>query len=217
MERPEDKYVKIPAVIHATRVGYQYLSIRKLEADTDFDPDTNIFHRQFREALARINRCGVDEARERHLVAQLRQSLDADDLGRTFFKLLQTGIEGYRLIDFDDIGNNSFNVVTELTYANGEDNFRPDITFLVNGMPLGFMEAKRQNNKDGIKAERDRMHSRFSNKAFRRFANITQIMVFSNNQEYDNSIGIIFRDRSMQAARTAILPTTISVRRTRRR
>lgn len=187
MERPEDKYVKIPAVIHATRVGYQYLSIRKLEADTDFDPDTNIFHRQFREALARINRCGVDEARERHLVAQLRQSLDADDLGRTFFKLLQTGIEGYRLIDFDDIGNNSFNVVTELTYANGEDNFRPDITFLVNGMPLGFMEAKRQNNKDGIKAERDRMHSRFSNKAFRRFANITQIMVFSNNQEYDNS------------------------------
>ena len=49
-------------------------------------------------------------------------------------------------------------MVTELPYANGEDSFRPDITFLVNGMPLGFMEVKRENNKDGILAEHDLSH-----------------------------------------------------------
>ena len=27
MNRPEDKYVKIPAVIHATRIGYAYPKI----------------------------------------------------------------------------------------------------------------------------------------------------------------------------------------------
>ena len=53
-------------------------------------------------------------------------------------------------------------------------------------MPLGFMETKRQNNKDGIIAERERMFSRFRNPAYRRFANITQLMAFSNNQEYDD-------------------------------
>ena len=58
-------------------------------------------------------------------------------------------------------------MVTELPYANGEDSFRPDITFLVNGMPLGFMEVKRENNKDGILAEHDRMHVRFKNEAYR--------------------------------------------------
>jgi|GEM_PF-2678427 len=44
-----------------------------------------------------------------------------------------------RLIDFTDFPNNpnnSFHVVTELTHKNGDDEFRPDTTLLVNGMPL---------------------------------------------------------------------------------
>jgi type I site-specific restriction-modification system R (restriction) subunit len=39
--------------------------------------------------------------------------------------------------------NNSFHVVTELTCKNGEDEFRPDITLLINGMPLAFIEVKK--------------------------------------------------------------------------
>lgn len=185
--RPEDKYVKIPAIIHATRIGYKYLSLYGLESGTDYDSDTNIFFEQFREALERINRRKVDMPRAVYIVNQLKLSLGANDLGQAFFKLLQNGVEGYRLVDFDEPANNSFHVLTELPYANGEDSFRPDIIFLVNGMPLGFMEAKRQNNKDGIRAERDRMVARFSNEAFRRFVNITQVMAFSNNQEYDDN------------------------------
>ena len=34
-------------------------------------------------------------------------------------------------------------------------------------------------------AERERINTRFRNKAFRPFLNITQLMIFSNNQEYD--------------------------------
>lgn len=185
--RPEDKYVKIPAIVHATRIGYKYLSIHGLEPGKDYDPDTNIFYEQFQEAVERINGRSVDLPRAAYLINQLKLSLGASDLGQAFFKCLQVGVEGYRLVDFDDPRNNSFHVVTELPYANGEDSFRPDIIFLVNGMPLGFMEAKRQNNKDGIQAERDRMVARFSNEAFRRFVNITQVMAFSNNQEYDDA------------------------------
>lgn len=186
MGRPEDKRVKIPAVIHSARVGYSYLSIKSLDSGEDYDPDTNIFFMQFRKALEHINGRSFDMSFVRHLIEQLRVSLGASDLGRTFFNYLLYGIEGVRLIDFECPCKNSFHVVTELPYVHGEDSFRPDITFLVNGMPLIFMEVKRPNNRDGIQAERDRMEKRFSNDAYRRFVNITQVMLFSNNQEYDD-------------------------------
>ena len=60
--------------------------------------------------------------------------LDNKDLGKTFFEGL-IGNFDCKLIDFQDFANNAFNVVTEMTYKNGEDEFRPDITILINGMP----------------------------------------------------------------------------------
>ena len=51
--------------------------------------------------------------------------------------------------------------------------------------PLAFIEVKKPNNKDGVLAERARIIKRFKNSKFRRFINITQLMVFSNNMEYD--------------------------------
>jgi len=52
-------------------------------------------------------------------------------------------------------------------------------------MPLAFIEVKKPNNHEGILAERDRIDTRFKNKKFRKFINISQILVFSNNMEYD--------------------------------
>jgi len=74
-----------------------------------------------------------------------------------------------------------------LPYVNGDDEFRPDITLLVNGLPLVFIEVKKPNNRDGILAERTRIRTRCRNPKFRRFLNLTQLMVFSNNMEYDDT------------------------------
>jgi type I restriction enzyme R subunit len=108
-----------------------------------------------------------------------------EDLGKAYFEKL-TSESGVKLIDFENFENNSFHVVTELTYKNGDEEFRPDIILLINGMPLAFIEVKKPNNRDGIIAERERINKRFQNKKFRKFVNITQLMVFSNNMEYDN-------------------------------
>jgi len=54
-------------------------------------------------------------------------ALDNEDLGEAFFNMLIAN-SGTKLIDFKNFDNNSFHVVTELTYKNGEDEFRPDIT-----------------------------------------------------------------------------------------
>jgi len=60
------------------------------------------------------------------------------------------------------------------------------ITLFVNGLPLCFVEVKKPNNQGGMLAESVRMNrERFPNKKFRRFINLTQLMIFSNNMEYD--------------------------------
>ncbi len=111
--------------------------------------------------------------------------LDNEDLGKQFYEKI-TKISGLKIIDFEDFDRNSFHVVTEFTCKKDDEEFRPDITLLVNGLPLVFIEVKKPNNRDGILAERNRIVTRFKNPKFRRFINLTQLMVFSNNMEYDD-------------------------------
>lgn len=189
MGRPEDSRVKIPALVHFTRLGYTYMSIKNKERNVDYDGDTNIFYSQFLSSINRINQAEftLDDAKK--IIDEIKIKLDNDDLGKSFFYILQSGINDIKLIDFDDESGlqNDYTVVTELPYENGDDKFRPDITVLINGMPLSFIEVKRQNNREGILTERNRMERRFGNKIYRKFVGITQFTVFSNNNEYDDS------------------------------
>lgn len=181
----ENSRVKIPALVHLTRLEYKY--IKQKDCSGAYCPKTNIFKGILRDSINRLNGTALTEADVDSLVEELAIKLNTDDLGRAFYKIILSGFNGLRLIDLEDESRNSYHVVTELTYQNGEDEFRPDITLLVNGLPLAFIEVKKPNNRDGIIAEHTRMNKRFAKKVFRRFANITQIMVFSNNMEYDDN------------------------------
>ena len=185
----ENSRVKIPALVHFTRLGYEYLSLKNYTGKDLIDEDTNIFIDLLSAAINRINGVEYTLADTQKLVNELKLVLDNEDIGRAFYAILLNGYKGIKLIDFDDVSGtkNSFNVVTELTYKNGSDEFRPDIIPLINGIPLAFIEVKKPNNKNGIKAEYDRMNTRVQNKKFRRFINLTQIMVFSNNSPYDDN------------------------------
>lgn len=176
----ENTRVKLPAILHLYRLGYDYISLSNAKRDES----TNIFTDIFKESLLRINP-EIDDNKIKRTLENIYLVLENEDLGKEFYNML-TATSGVKLIDFKDFNNNSFHVVTELTYKNGEDEFRPDITLLINGMPLAFIEVKKPNNQEGILAERDRINVRFKNKKFRKFINITQILVFSNNMEYDD-------------------------------
>jgi len=178
MAHNENTRVKIPAILHLTRLGYEYVSL----STANRDGDTNIFTNIFAESIRRIN--PDTDFNPDSIITELKDVLDYDDLGRAFYqRILST--RGIKLIDFNHFDNNSFHVCTELTCKNGEDEFRPDITILINGIPLIFIEVKKPNNREGILAERKRINTRFRNKKFRRFINETQFMIFSNNMEYD--------------------------------
>ena len=178
----EDTRVKIPTIIHLTRLGYTYLSLKN---NPERDEETNIFTDIFKHSVADINE-GIEERDIDNFIKDVKLSLDNEDLGKAFYQMLVEK-SGIKLIDFKDFSKNQFHVVTELTYKNGDEEFRPDIILLVNGMPLGFVEVKKPNNREGVLAERDRINKRFQNPKFRRFVNITQLMVFSNNMEYDDN------------------------------
>jgi len=176
----ENTRVKIPAILHLCRLGYEYIPLSKAE----WDEETNIFKDIFLMSMIKINKEmeGEDIARE---YQKLVLTLDNEDLGKEFYEKLTT-TSGMKLIDFQNLENNSYHVVTELTYKNSDDEFRPDLTLLINGIPLAFIEVKKPNNREGILAERNRINVRFKNEKFRRFINISQLLVFSNNMEYDN-------------------------------
>ena len=181
----ENSRVKIPALVHLTRLGYQYLSLKRYNGK--ICPETNIFRDILWESINQINQYAMSEQDVDRLINELTIKLSNDDLGRAFYKILLDGINGIRLIDLEDPSNNRYHVVTELPCQNGDDEFRPDITLLINGLPLAFVEVKKPNNREGIIAEHNRIQTRFGKKVFRRFTNITQLMIFSNNMEYDDT------------------------------
>ncbi len=177
----ENTRVKIPAILHLTRLGYTYLSLK----DASYDPETNIFTDVFYDSLRSLNE-GVSDDEIKRQLDDIKLALDNEDIGRKFVELLN-GASDLKLVDYKNPKNNKLHVVTELTYKNGEDEFRPDITLLLNGMPIAFIEVKKPNNHDGVIAERERINVRFKNSKFRSFMNITQILVFTNNMEYDSN------------------------------
>lgn len=192
----EDSRVKFPTLMHLMSMGFKYISLKGLKTKyveapkTEFDPLTNILTDYFVEAYSTLNP-NAEEGDAEKMLAKIQKSLQNDDLGRQFYNeiLLNTG---ERIIDLSSpvnfYKNNTFQVATEMTCGSKDsDNYRPDITIFVNGLPLAFIEVKKENNHKGIQAETDRMKQRFVNPQYRRFLNITQIMVFSNDMEYDNN------------------------------
>lgn len=125
----EDSRVKIPAILHLIRLGFsyipQYAQIRR--------ENTNIFESIFSESILKLNP-HLDESDIKRLLDEITLELDFEDLGRKFFHRLTSGA-GLKLIDFQNFSNNSFHITTELTCKNGDEEFRPDITILINGMP----------------------------------------------------------------------------------
>ncbi len=182
--------VQMPAMVHLTRLGYSYFGkINEDMAGNVYDPDTNILIDVFKQQFEFLNPSAKGEFGQ--TLRAIRQELANDDLGKSFYKRLTTA-SPVRLIDFENPQNNSFHFTAEFTCKNGQDEFRPDITLFVNGLPLCFIEVKKPNNHGGIVAESKRMnHERFPNRKFRRFINITQLMIFSNNMEYDTMGGIV--------------------------
>lgn len=174
--------------MHLTRLGYTYRSVHDLR----LDPTTNIDVETFSKKLKDFNK-DITDSQIQLFIGQIQTILNNEDLGREFYEKVLLN-KYYKVINFDETENsgekdkNIWECVTEMACENGNESFRPDITLLINGLPLVFIEVKKPNNKGGMQAEYHRMNdTRLPNSKFRRFLNLTQLMIFSDNKPYDFS------------------------------
>ena len=181
----ENSRVKVPVILQLVRLGYDFLP--RSEWERQREPQTNILRDEFAQAYMRLNEGKNYEDAQHYIDTVLVPTLNNDDLGRQFYEKLVMQTTGEKLIDFEDFNKNSFLVATEVDCTNEGNEFRPDVTVFINGMPLAFYEVKKPNSKEQMKAERDRMTYRNTRNCFRRYLNITQLMIFSGNQEYVDS------------------------------
>ena len=77
----EDTRVKIPTILHLTRLGYKYLSLK----DASWCTDTNIFPDIFKKSVGKINP-EIDASDIDRYLDDIKQDLDNEDLGRAFYK-----------------------------------------------------------------------------------------------------------------------------------
>jgi hypothetical protein len=78
IEFSENTRVKIPALVHATRLGYKYLSLK--ENKNQIDPRMNIFKTIFRDSINTINNINLNDS-------ELEKLLDEIDDERILFIL----------------------------------------------------------------------------------------------------------------------------------
>ena len=185
----EDMRVKIPATIQFMRLGYSYQSLK----DIDLHQETRIAINRFKPAIERLNSKSFSYDEILAVIEDIHSCIKNNDMGRTFYNWLINPLTKVKLVDFDNIENNDFAVVDELTFGKdgtgGEKvgSFRPDVNILVNGIPLAFLEVKKPNNEGGIQAEFDRMlNKRLENPDYKKYFNMIQIVSFSNNMEYED-------------------------------
>lgn len=185
----EDTRVKIPATIQFMRIGYDYQSLK----DVDLHTETRIAVNRFAPSIRRINRREYSDAEIQSLIDDIHSIIKNNDMGQAFYNWLIDPQERAKLIDFENIDNNDFAVIDELSFgkegteSDREGSFRPDITVFINGIPLAFLEVKPPNNDGGIQVEFERMlNKRLDKPEYKKFFNMLQIVSFSNNMEYED-------------------------------
>lgn len=173
--------VQIPALLHLERLGYKFVHRDSLNQNLDSNILVDVFQEKVKELNPDLRSAEIEEK-----LRELIRIADNDDLGREFYKKL-VDTSNVRLIDFDHPDKNDWRCTIELECENQttHNHFRPDLTCFINGLPLVHIEVKKPQNREGMLAERERMNNRMRQRDFRRFLNITQMMIFSNNEEYD--------------------------------
>ncbi len=152
----ESKTVEEPLVKYAQKAGWEYvppktaLHLRKGESG-------KLFYSVLKDSLIKLNSDFLNE----HNVSALVQKIDdTDDTiegnkqtlkwvrgQELFFDTQEKRNRNVHLIDFLNLENNVFHVTQQWSYENLYKKNRPDVLFLINGMPFAIVE----NKKPGIK------------------------------------------------------------------
>lgn len=151
--------VQYPMVRYAVEMGWEYLSpddaVRLRRGETG-----PVLWEVLVDQLQKLNPDTVDHGRAEEVAKRLVQvkptiegNLDAWEYLRglkTVFVVDENRERNVRLLDTDDPSRNTFQVTPEFSFTNGTKTIRPDVVFLINGIPVIVVEAKAATKQKGI-------------------------------------------------------------------
>ncbi|MFB9058081.1 type I restriction endonuclease subunit R [Mariniflexile ostreae] len=159
MAKITENDIELYAIEELENLGYSYIYGPDIAPDTDAQERTSfdqvILTERLQKAIDRINPSIPSNAKEDALKQVLR--IGTPDLltdNETFHKMLTEGInvtyqkngsqrgDIVKLVDFDTVNNNEFNVINQFTVIENNNNKRPDVILFINGLPLVVIELK---------------------------------------------------------------------------
>ena len=155
----ERSSVQNPMIRYATDIGWQY--IEPDEALRLRGGMTGLVLRElFINQMVRLNPDFMDNILAEELIkniSRIQPTIEGNLIAYEYLKGIRTVYvpnekreRNVRLIDTDNIDRNTFYVTDEFWFANGSKTIRPDIVFIINGIPALFIEAKAAHKTEGI-------------------------------------------------------------------
>lgn len=158
--------VQNPILRYARDAGWSYLPPPEAERLRRGEGGV-LFHEVAVDQLQRLNPGVVDHLRAEELVkaiAGVRPTIEGNQAvwdflcgRRTVFVQAEKRERNVQVLDRDKVERNTFHVTEEYRFFNGRYRIRPDVVFLVNGLPVLIVEAKAASHLEGISEALDQM------------------------------------------------------------
>jgi len=151
--------VQNPLIKYATEVGWEYVSredaLKLRDSEASF-----LFRDVFITQLVALNPDFLTYEMAGELMRRLEiipPNIEGNMIAWEHLKGMRTVYvpeekreRNVRFIDSDNVDNNTFHVTEEFSFTNGNKTIRPDVVFLINGIPVFFVEAKAAHKIDGM-------------------------------------------------------------------
>ncbi len=162
----ERSSVQNTLIEYATGIGWEYISpadaLRVRNVKTGF-----VFREIFINQMQTLNPEFMNQQLAEELIKRLERvppNIEGNLVAWEYLKGLRTVFvptenreRNVTFIDTENIGRNTFQVTDEFAFTNGSETIRPDIVFLINGVPVFLIETKAAHKIDGISEALDQI------------------------------------------------------------
>ena len=157
----ESKTVEEPLIKYAEQAGWKYVSPK--EAISLRKGETGkLFYSVLRESLIKLNASFLNDRNVDGLVQKIdnisdtmegnKENLNWARGQKTFFDEKEKKNRNVTVVDFLNPENNVFQVTQQWIYINPRKTNRPDVMFLINGIPFAIVE----NKKPGVRGSMEK-------------------------------------------------------------
>ena len=159
MKKITENDIELYAIEELESLGYTYIYGPEIGPDSDHSQRTSydqvVLTQHLKDAIATLNP-DIPSTAQEDAVKQVMRIGSPDLLtdNETFHRLLTEGVtvtyqkddnqrgDKIKLVDFDNVDNNTFHVINQFTVIENNNNKRPDVILFVNGLPLVVIELK---------------------------------------------------------------------------